>query len=69
LGSKAKGGKVVKKAIELGPFLLLIIGTLGLLTNEFVFDWGKIATLIFAAANMIGLLTLGIAYWTRKEGK
>jgi hypothetical protein len=53
------------KVIELSPFVLLIIGTVGLLLNEFVFDWGRTATLIFAAANVLGLVALGLAYWTR----
>ena len=59
----------MRKVIELSPFALLIIGTLGLLVNEFVFDWGKTATLIFAAANVIGLLALGLTYWMRKKDK
>jgi len=59
----------MRKVIELSPFILLTIGTLGLLLNEFVFDWGKTATLIFAAANVIGLLALGLTYRMRKEAK
>jgi hypothetical protein len=57
------------KVIELSPFVLLIIGTVGLLLNEFVFDWGRTATLLFAAANVIGLLVLGLAYWTRTTAR
>lgn len=44
-------------------FILLIIGTIGLLLNEFVLDWGRVATLIFAASNLIGLATLVFSYW------
>jgi hypothetical protein len=55
----------MKKAIKLSPFALLIIGTFGLLLSEFVYDWGRTATLIFASANVIGLLTLGFKYRTR----
>jgi len=43
-------------------FALVIVGTLGLLLNEFVLDWGRPATLSFAAANAAGLLVLGLAY-------
>ena len=43
-------------------FVLVAIGTLGLLTNEFVFSWGRVATLVFATANGIGLVALGIAF-------
>ena len=44
-------------------FILLIIGTLGLVANEFILDWGTIATLIFAALNVIGLIILAFANW------
>lgn len=43
-------------------FCLLLIGTGGLLLNEFVFTWGQTATLLFAAANVIGLVLLVIAF-------
>ena len=41
----------MRKAIELSAFVFLLIGTLGLLMNEFVFDWGRTSTLIFPAAD------------------
>jgi len=46
-------------------FILLIIGTAGLLINEFIFDWGGVATIIFAAMNVIGLIFLGYANWAK----
>jgi hypothetical protein len=58
----------MKENIELGAFVLLIIGTLGLLMNEFIFAWGRPATLIFATANVIGLLAFGLTYWSNKRG-
>lgn len=48
-------------------FILLIVGTIGLLINEFILDWGKCATLTFAIMNVIGLVSLAFAYWTRKK--
>ena len=57
----------MKTILEIIPFVLIILGTLGLLLNEFVFDWGKAATLFFAAANLIGLLILAYLQWTRKK--
>lgn len=56
----------MKTIMEIIPFVLIILGTLGLLLNEFVFDWGKAATLIFAAVNLLGLLVLGYTQWARK---
>ena len=53
--------------VKLSAFILLGIGTLGLLINELVFDWGKIATLIFASINITGLVVLGFTYFDRKE--
>jgi len=50
----------MKEVVKLGGFILLIIGTLGLLINEFVFDWGRIANIIFAAFNIAGLATLAV---------
>jgi hypothetical protein len=49
--------------MKLIAFILLIIGTVGLLLNELVVDWGRVATLLFAASNLIGLVLLGISYW------
>jgi hypothetical protein len=54
--------KQLREAVKVGAFVLLIIGTLGLLLNEFVFDWGRTATLSFAVTNAIGLLALGVTH-------
>ena len=53
--------------IEKIAFILVIIGTLGLLANEFLFAWGRGATLTFAGVNLIGLIALAITRW-RKGG-
>jgi len=45
----------------------LVIGTLGLLINEFIFDWGTTATLTFAALNAVGLAILAYTYWGLKK--
>lgn len=52
---------------KLSGFILLIIGTIGLLINEFVFDWGRAATLTFAVFNLVGLATLAFAFWGMKK--
>ena len=44
-------------------FILLILGTLGLVANEFILDWGTIATLTFAALNVVGLIILAFVNW------
>jgi len=55
--------------MKLSAFILLVIGTVGLLLNELVFDWGRVATLIFAVSNLIGLATLAFPYWRTKDRK
>ena len=49
-------------------FLLLVVGTAGLFVNEFVLDWGRVATITFAVFNAIGLIILAIAGLRRKRG-
>ena len=50
-------------------FVLLILGTIGLLINELILDWGRCATLTFAIINVVGLASLAFAYWTRKKAQ
>ena len=50
-------------------FILLIIGTLGLLSNEFIFNLGRLATLIFAIFNVIGLTILIIKNIAKSKNK
>ncbi len=54
--------------LSVAAFVLVITGTLGLLANEFMFDWGRAATLLFAASNVIGLVGLGIGLF-RSPGR
>ena len=57
----------MREVLKLTSFILLIIGTLGLLITEFVFEWGSTATLIFAALNVVGLATLAYTHWGMKK--
>ena len=60
----------MKEALKLTGFILVAIGTAGLLLEDFVLQWGSIGcldiTLIFGAVNAIGLATLAFAYWGMK---
>ncbi|MFC1955814.1 hypothetical protein ACFLWZ_04720 [Chloroflexota bacterium] len=52
--------------MRLIAFILLIIGTVGLLLNELILDWGTVAVIIFAICNLVGLVTLaGYYVWER----
>jgi len=48
-------------------FVLLIVGTLGLLANEFILYWGRPATATFAAFNFLGLVILALMTWGIKK--
>jgi len=48
-------------------FGLVFVGTVGLLANELVFDWGRTATLIFAGLNVVGLIALSPTLWKSRE--
>jgi len=43
------------------PFFLLL-GTTGLLLNELIFDWGRLATIFFATLNVLGLAQFVVIY-------
>ncbi|MFC1913573.1 hypothetical protein ACFLX7_05235 [Chloroflexota bacterium] len=51
--------------MKLTAFILVISGTVGLLLNEFAFDWGRTVTITFAVVNLIGLVTLAFIIWGR----
>ena len=57
----------MRESTRLTAFILLIIGTIGLLINELIFDWGRVATVIFAVFNLAGLAALAFAYWGMKK--
>ena len=52
----------MKEAFKLFAFILLIIGTVGLLLNEFLIDLGRAATVTFALLNLIGLILLALQF-------
>lgn len=57
----------MREATRLSGFILLGIGTIGLLINEFICDRGSTATLTFAAVNIVGLAILAFTYWGMKK--
>jgi len=61
------GGTHMREFILLIAFILVAIGTIGLLINEIVLDWGRYATLTFAIINVVGLASLAFTYWTKKK--
>jgi hypothetical protein len=57
----------MREVVKLSGFILLLIGTLGLLINEFAFDWGRAAPVTFAVFNVAGLASLAITHWGMKK--
>ena len=63
-----KEGKAMGKSILIiGASIFLFVGTIGLLISEVVFNWGRCATLTFAAINIVGLATLAFTKWGMKR--
>ena len=48
-------------------FILIIIGTVGLLLNEFVWEHSSTRTIIFAVVNFVGLVNLGFAHFGMRK--
>ena len=46
----------MKNKIETLIIAFLVIGTLGLILNEFVLSWGSNGTIAFALFNIVGLV-------------
>ncbi len=57
----------MREATKLIAFILLGIGTFGLIINEIIFDWGSAATLTFAAVNIVGFAILAFTFWGAKK--
>ena len=47
-------GIYMQEVIYLTAFILLTKGIIGLLVNEFIFNWGRVGTLVFA--NLSGII-------------
>jgi len=69
ISNRDLGGMSMREVLKLGSFILIFIGTLGLLLNELMFDWGRTATIIFAAINLVGLVTLVSTTWITKKAR
>ena len=57
----------LKERVKISGFVLIIVGTVCLLLNEFAIDLGRAVTITFAAVNAAGLATLAFAHWGMKD--
>jgi len=53
----------LRNFLKVSAFILIIIGTAGLLLNEFVFEHSSTRTIIFAVVDFVGLVNLAFAFW------
>jgi len=53
----------LRNFLKISAFILIIIGTLGLLLNEFVWEHSATRTIIFAVVNFVGLVNLSFAHF------
>ena len=59
----------MRNFIKITAFILIIIGTLGLLLNEFVCEHSSTLTIIFAIVNFVGLVNLAFAHFGMRKLK
>ena len=57
----------MKQFIALSGYILIIIGTAGLLLNEFAWDSSSTRTIIFAVVNVVGLVNLAFARFGMRQ--
>ena len=58
----------MRNFIKIAGFVLIVIGTAGLLMNEFLWAHSSTRTIIFAMVNFAGLVDLAFAQWGMREG-
>ena len=56
----------LRNFLRTAAFILIIVGTGGLLLNEFVWDGSTTRTIIFAVVDFVGLVNLGFAQFGMK---
>jgi len=58
---------VMRNFLKIGGFVLIIIGTTGLLLNEFVWEHSANRTIIFAVVDFVGLVDLAFAHFGMRD--
>ena len=57
----------MRNFIKISAFILIIIGTAGLLLNEFAWEHSSTRTIIFAVVNFVGLVNLAFAQFGMRD--
>ena len=56
----------MRNILKITAFILIFIGTAGLLLNEFAWEQSTTRAIIFAVVNVVGLVTLGFAQFSAR---
>ena len=59
----------MRNFIKISGFVLVAVGTAGLLLNEFVWVHSSTRTIIFGVVDFVGLVDLAFAHWGMRESK
>ncbi len=59
----------LRTSIKLSGFVLITVGTAGLLLNEFVWNTSSSCTIILAVVNFVGLANLAFANFRMRKNK
>ena len=59
----------MKNFIKITAFTLIIVGTAGLLLNEFVWEHSSTRTIVFAVVNFVGLVSLGFSSFGMRQSR
>jgi len=59
----------LREFIKISGFVLIAVGTIGLLLNEFVWNASSSRTIILAVVNFVGLVNLAFAHFGMRKIK
>ena len=59
----------MREFIKISGFVLITVGTIGLLLNEFVWNASSSRTIILAVVNFVGLVNLAFAHFGMRKIK
>jgi hypothetical protein len=57
----------MRNFLKITAFILIVVGTAGLLLNEFVWEHSSTRTIIFGVADFVGLVNLGFASFGMRD--
>ncbi len=57
----------MREFVKISGFVLIFVGTVGLLLNEFVWGAGSSCTISFAVVNFVGLASLAFAHFAMRD--